>query len=689
MIKHLFLYFIFLTFLAACGSGDSKDKEQPAPTPAPVINSFTASKVTIMAGESIELTADYSGGTAIIDNKIGNISAGSPITISPEQNTTYTLTVTNAEGSAVTAQLSIEVMLPEIISFTASTMEITEGESVTLTAEFKNGLGRIDVGVGNIASGGSKTVKPNTPTTYTLTVENSEGFQINTSITIDIVRLRIVSIIQPTEEISVHDDTFIAVNIISNDGLARVTAEVADRNESILVYGRSSDANNIDRVTGSLSVAGLADGEYTLTITARDYKARTTSLEKRIKIDNVPVLTVNNPQQFDLVNSILPLDISCEEPNGDCQIYVKHQGTVLATATNHLYESINLSDYVSQNITLTIEGSNRDEQVASTEFSTYVVDSAINITLIQKFSSTIIDFDGQRALLHNSDLTLNKQLQIATIINDETTAIEFDSNHAIAADKSMLTPTGVIFTASNAITYDFNNNELLTLGETSIVNTQGDFAVYCVNNNLLRRTLSTRIDTVLGTNYYCNQLDVSNTGTVIGKKSENIVRYKNGEDTLLDLLSLDSVDIEAYPASISGNFIVYYRGAPAFRWEQFVLFDDSNDIIILEGARTYTGGEYNGTQINNDWLAYSNGTNIFTRDADGNILQRTYFNEISYIHTLADSGELVFINEDKRYLSKPNGDVILLGPSNLGTIYYENSKWFIAIENRLYELTVN
>ena len=679
--KLIFSLFLTVTLLlTGCGGSGGDEKPAPEPVPAPSITNFTSAKTSIMAGESIQLIAIFSNGDANIDNGVGPINSNAAKSITPETTSTYTLTVTNSEGISVTAQVTIEVIPPEIISFTASNTEVTAGEAVNLTAIFANGEGSIDVDGGSINSGGSKVVNPDTTTTYTLTVENAAGVKVKSTITIEIVRLRIVSIINPTDGKTVHDDTYIKVNVIANDNLNNVTAEVEGHSAS---FPSGSNNSNV-YVSGYLPLSGLPDGDYILTITARDRLARTTSMQKEITVDNVPIIEVNSPEHNDITNPLLPLDVSCTEISGDCQITVKHQELVLATATNQLNETINLSDFIDEEVTLTIEGKNEIEQVATQNIIVYVVNS--NIIHVKTFSDKIIDFDGQRALLYNDVPSEGKQLQIANISNYDVTLIEFNNAQKVDSSRSILTSKGTIFSVENGITYDWNNDELLSLGQTNIVKVAGDFAVYCDSNNLLLRSLSGQSNSILDT-AYCSDINVSVNGTVVANKDGNVVRYKNQQETLLSPnVSMDRV---AKSASISGSFISFYEVMSAFRSARNMLYSDNDNQVIFTGHSLYTGasGDYSGSALNNGWFVYGSGLQLLARDINGNTLQRTNFSTQSYIESIADNGELVFINEGKRYLSKPNGDLFLVGSSDFGRITYRNGTWYIIIEKSLYELT--
>ena len=70
---------------------------------APVITSFAVTKSPLTSGASTTLTASFSNGTGAVDHSVGAITSGTPVTITPTTDTTYTLTVTNAAGLSTTA----------------------------------------------------------------------------------------------------------------------------------------------------------------------------------------------------------------------------------------------------------------------------------------------------------------------------------------------------------------------------------------------------------------------------------------------------------------------------------------------------------------------------------------------------------------------------------------------------------
>jgi hypothetical protein len=155
--------------------------------PAPSITSFAASPATITTGSSATLTGVFTGGTGVITP--GNIAAtsGAAVTANPTATTTYTLTVTNAAGTAVTQTATVTVTTPPTItSFIANPATIGAGSSSLLTAVFANGTGVITPGNLPVTSGSSVSVTPAATTTYTLTVTPTTGTAIAQTVTVTV-----------------------------------------------------------------------------------------------------------------------------------------------------------------------------------------------------------------------------------------------------------------------------------------------------------------------------------------------------------------------------------------------------------------------------------------------------------------------------------------------------------------------
>lgn len=148
---------------------------------AAVIDAFTANKTKVTVGQTVDLTADFSGGTATVDNGVGAVQdAVAKTTGAIAVNTTFTLTVTNEAGDSVTAQVTVNAYAaPSITSFVAAASEVSRGATTTVTGVFAGGAGSVDQGVGAVTSGNATaTTAINGNVTFTLTVTNEAGASV-------------------------------------------------------------------------------------------------------------------------------------------------------------------------------------------------------------------------------------------------------------------------------------------------------------------------------------------------------------------------------------------------------------------------------------------------------------------------------------------------------------------------------
>lgn len=98
---------VSLLGLIACGGGGG---ENNTPPPAPTITSFGVTKTPITKGTGTSLTATFLNGIGQVSNSVGAVTSGVPAAITPTQDTTYTLTVTNSVGSSTTATCQVRVV---------------------------------------------------------------------------------------------------------------------------------------------------------------------------------------------------------------------------------------------------------------------------------------------------------------------------------------------------------------------------------------------------------------------------------------------------------------------------------------------------------------------------------------------------------------------------------------------------
>jgi len=154
--------------------------------------SLTASPSVITPGGTAKLTWTTSGGTsASIDNGVGNITpvSGGAVNVSPVATTTYTLTVSNANGIS-SYPATVTVAAAPTGTFRAAATDVGKGEVTTLIWTASNASSAsIDQGVGNVSpvsSGQILTGALASTTTFTLTLTNAVGLttKLQTTVTV-------------------------------------------------------------------------------------------------------------------------------------------------------------------------------------------------------------------------------------------------------------------------------------------------------------------------------------------------------------------------------------------------------------------------------------------------------------------------------------------------------------------------
>jgi RHS repeat-associated protein len=142
--------------------------------PPPTISAFGANPTPINLGQSCTLSWTVTGATTLTLNQgIGAVS-GTSVVVTPGSTTTYTLTASNAWGTA-TQSVTVTVLPPVIGSFTASPLGITLGQGSTLSWSTSYATNVSISGIGTVGGSGNQVVSPTSTTTYTLTATSSAG----------------------------------------------------------------------------------------------------------------------------------------------------------------------------------------------------------------------------------------------------------------------------------------------------------------------------------------------------------------------------------------------------------------------------------------------------------------------------------------------------------------------------------
>lgn len=227
----------------------------------PTISSFSISSNTIDAGSNITLTAEFSNGTASIDNNVGAVTSGTGVSIKPVASTTYTLTVTNSENVSVT---EIVYIIVTGTSYDVTITNITNHQPLTPIAVVLHQAGYNAWSVGSSATTGlEELAESGSPATFLSEAAASGNVDISTTngaVTTPSSSVTITLTVDPTSTSSLKlsvasmlantNDAFSGINGVDVSGLAS--------GESMTVFAKVYDAGT--EVNDEANIPGPAAG---------------------------------------------------------------------------------------------------------------------------------------------------------------------------------------------------------------------------------------------------------------------------------------------------------------------------------------------------------------------------------------------------------------------------------------------
>jgi hypothetical protein len=223
----------------------------------PAIIRFAASPTNIIKGQSSLLSWTTTGASTVsINNGVGSVATNGSVNVTPSATTTYTLTVTGADGAtSVSAAVTVTVggaAVPNVISFTASPTVISSGGQSSLCWNVSNATTiTIAPGPGTVnGASGCVTVTPTTTTTYTLTATNAAG-PIQANVTVSVGAVQITS--------------FTANPLFSPASGGPVTLSWTTQNATSIIITGTGIPSGAQPVNGSITVYPISDSVFTLT----------------------------------------------------------------------------------------------------------------------------------------------------------------------------------------------------------------------------------------------------------------------------------------------------------------------------------------------------------------------------------------------------------------------------------------
>jgi len=241
---------------AGCTATDQADVTLNNTPPVPNINPATAD---ICAGQSVNLIA--SGGSGFLWSTAQTTAV---ISVSPALNTTYSVTVTAANGCTAATSRQVNILPTLNVVIDPPVAAICSGQPITLTAS-----GGTTYLWSTTETTASITVNPLTPTTYSVTATDAGGCTGTASRQVTISPALVVDI------------TPVNATICEGESI------------SLTATGGDTFLWSTTETTATINVSLLSNASFS--VTATDVNGCTGTASKNVTVNTLPVAAINPP----------------------------------------------------------------------------------------------------------------------------------------------------------------------------------------------------------------------------------------------------------------------------------------------------------------------------------------------------------------------------------------------------------
>jgi PKD repeat protein len=443
---------------------------------------------------------------------------------------------------------------------------------------------------------------------------------------------------------------------------------------------------------GDVSFAGQPVGVVTFEIRARDVLGNEFVRVYAVVHDNPPQLTVTQPVDGSVAFGTLPIDASCSD-DSFCMIEVRVDGTMVSFATGVLTRQITLTTPV--NSTAHIDIVARDERQTTSAERTIHHEDPARLNTVTVVPGEILDACGTRVMYVTPGTTGDRLLirDTATGNEEEIPAL----GRSVRAARAFLLSNGAVFESSPAGGGTLSASlwrlgALTDLGAITAdtLSVSGDFAIFNTGSTLRRlEATSGAIDVVTTTGEPVNNA-VGTDGTVVfwgAGPAHQLFRYRSGSVTALSNAPTQS---HAWPLT-DGDNTVFRKSVPNQNVYNIALLEGTTETSLASGL-TSTPQPHTDYAIANGWVAFTSPgaqlqKHVHVRSPDGTAQQRTIFSTSSRIDTLRGNGDIMVVNQTRRYFS--DGVNFIPISYAAGESYLLNDRWHVAIRGTLLEVNTD
>jgi hypothetical protein len=525
----------------------------------------------------------------------------------------------------------------------------------------------------------------------------------------------------------------IVTTVRSTYSLTAVTASV-DGRQTALQFDLPSG-----EFRGQLSLSGLSGDTLKLMVKATDALNNRDSIFVPVIYAPSPVLAIAQPIAFSVANPTVHVKAKCLDPNHGCTIVLNDN----LPHPDSVDVDLDMSGYEGTETDVIITATdNKYPQLTTSQHIHIYVESDPDLKLLFAGPDKIWDFNFNHILtaktIRNEQTGYNTLSNLKLIDLPDSAVVEIPYKGSIYLGDNpnddwsyenyrihaYVTATGAVFSGiptdpneypyNNDSVYDWNQNTLYCLTD-SILNSSGSLGIspngkYAIWSEGLHRpairyrNLETRTNSAIlpspnlpSLGNYRN--DIASDGTVVywgsrpvpGGYVDDVLKFQANISTYIS----DSSEKKwaMFPVT-DGKRTVYEK---IINNDSFSIYlNDGDSTILLSdlGTRNITLTSGHPYLINQNYIAFlklgtSGQFEIWLRDSTRNASRISIFGTDCQLEKLGLNGDVVFINQNKRYWSDRNGTLKEIGSGLFGKVFQIDNQWYEAIGRNLYGIPLN
>jgi hypothetical protein len=502
-----------------------------------------------------------------------------------------------------------------------------------------------------------------------------------------------LSVQSPGEGQTVGEAMRVTATVASTYQLAGVSASAGGRTVALDFGAYGSYGGNA--WSAILSLAGQPRGSVGLVVTATDVFAHATDAVLGVTLDRAPVVGVVNPAEGTVARPSIDIAANCSDDDaaGCVSLVASVNGTVLGSAKNALAQTLDLSAYEGQNISLVVVGTDTIGQRSTVTRNLYVESSAL-LSVHAVVGGPVWDLSGTR-ILHVDLSSAVPALEILDRQTGSTQTLETGPDLVGTwGDYGFLTPSGALYvhgSVSNSVypyawLYEWRAGALTQitgLDSAQSLRVAGNWAIYNLGAELWRRDLGAGVSTLLTATAGNWANDVAANGDVVfWGQDYNIYRWRNGSTQALSAYPSGGL-WNTYPLT-DGMNAVFRRHSPCCGTQTYrIVVDDGTQQSYLTPATFAEPNPGGGYAVAGGYVAYAaedlTKTLQIWRHGTGGEQQLTFFGSSSRIDAILPDGTVLLTQQQKRYRARPGQALQAIG-SALGRVIVRDGLAWVLID---------